>query len=228
MKIRLHLKIFVFVAIFIATRQIEIYGLIMIFAFLHEMGHMIAGIILGFKPCTLEIMPFGLSIGFEGKVENYNKKIGKASIITLKKMIIALSGPLTNLFFVLLFSIFKINIFGIERELIIYSNILLGIFNLIPIYPLDGGRVLKCVLYICYGKKDGGQYINTVSYITVVILTAIASITILYFKNIAIPIILIYLWYLVIREKKKYNSKRKIYERLKQLKEENYNYLEKV
>ena len=77
-------------------------------------------------------------------------------------------------------------------------------------------------------KKDGGQYINTVSYITVVILTAIASITILYFKNIAIPIILIYLWYLVIREKKKYNSKRKIYERLKQLKEENYNYLEKV
>ena len=75
MKIRLHLKIFIFIAIFILTKQIEIYSLLMIFAILHELGHMLAGVVLGFKPDTIEIMPFGLSVSFEGKVENYNEKI---------------------------------------------------------------------------------------------------------------------------------------------------------
>lgn len=58
MKIRLNLKIFIFIAIFIVTRQIEIYGVLMLFAILHELGHMLAGILLGFKPNSIEIMPF--------------------------------------------------------------------------------------------------------------------------------------------------------------------------
>ena len=57
MKIRLHLKIFVFIAIFILTRQIKIYGILMLFAVIHELGHMLTGILLGFKPSSLEIMP---------------------------------------------------------------------------------------------------------------------------------------------------------------------------
>ena len=89
MKIRLHLKIFIFIAIFIVTRQIEIYGVLMLFAILHELGHMLAGLILGFKPNSLEIMPLGLSIGFESKVENVNKKIKNGTMLTLKKIIIA-------------------------------------------------------------------------------------------------------------------------------------------
>ena len=101
MKIRLHLKIFVFIAIFIVTRQIEIYGILMLFALFHEIGHMLAGILLGFKPNSLEIMPLGLSIGFESKLENYNRKIKKGTLLTLKKIIIAASGPLTNLLFII-------------------------------------------------------------------------------------------------------------------------------
>lgn len=85
MKIRLNLKIFIFIAIFILTRQIEIYGIIMLFSIFHELGHMLAGILLGFKPNEIEIMPFGLSIGFESKLENYNHKIKKGTILTIKK-----------------------------------------------------------------------------------------------------------------------------------------------
>ena len=153
MKIRLHLKIFIFIAIFILTRQIEIYGVLMLFAVFHELGHMLAGILLGFKPNSIEIMPVGLSIGFESKVDNYNKKIKNATLLTLKKIIIAVSGPITNLIFIVLFYLFDFNFFNIDIELIIYSNILIAIFNLIPIYPLDGGRIVKGILHILYGRR---------------------------------------------------------------------------
>lgn len=219
MKIRLHLKIFIFIAIFILTRQIEIYGILMLFAILHELGHMLAGILLGFKPNSLEIMPLGVAISFESKVDFYNKKIKKASFLTLKKLIIAVSGPLTNLLFIFVFLMFNISPFGIDRELILYANILIAIFNLIPIYPLDGGRIIKGILHIMYGRKEAYEYTNKISNICISILTAISSVGILYWKNIAILLILAYLWYLVIVENKKYKNKQEIYKSLEDVEE---------
>ena len=46
---------------------------------------------------------------------------------------------------------------------------------------------------------------------TIIILTAISSIAIYYFKNIAIFIIIIYLWGLVILENRKYKRKELMY-----------------
>lgn len=162
-------------------------------------------------------MPFGLSIGFESKRENYNKKIKNGTKLTLKKLIIALAGPITNLIFVIIFLLFPISFFGVEREIIVYANILIGIFNLIPIFPLDGGRIANCILHIFYGKKEAYNYTNKISNITIALLTAISSIVILYLRNIAILLILVYLWYLVIIENKKYKNKREIYERFEKI-----------
>ena len=57
MKLRLDLKIFAFLVLFYFTRQIEVYALIMIFAIIHEFGHLIVGIILGFKLEKIELIP---------------------------------------------------------------------------------------------------------------------------------------------------------------------------
>ena len=211
MRIRLNLKIFIFILLFIITKQIKVYGILMLFTIIHELGHMLMGIILGFKPNKIEIMPLGLSIGFEGKVENYNRKIGKTSKLTIKKMIIAIAGPLTNLICILIFNKFSIPFFNIEKEVIIYSNIIIGLFNLIPIYPLDGGRILDGILNIIYGKRKTLAMINKISYISIILLTIISSILIIYLKNIAIILILAYLWYLVIIENKKMKIKERIY-----------------
>jgi stage IV sporulation protein FB len=198
MKIKIDLKIFIFIIIFILTRQIQIYGILMLFAFIHELGHILAGIILGLKPTNLSIMPYGLSVAFETKCEDYNKKVKNGNMLAIKKIIIASAGPITNLIITIIFIIFNINFLGIQRELIVYSNILIGIFNLIPIYPLDGGRIIKNILHIKFGLKDSYKYTNQISKITICIITAVSSIVILYVKNIAILIILAYLWYLVL------------------------------
>ncbi len=214
MRIRVHLKIFIFILIFLLTNQIKIYGILMLFALIHEMGHMLVGILLGFKPSKLEIMPYGVCVGFDIKCEDYNKKIKNGNMLAIKKLIIALAGPLTNLIIIIISLIANIRFFGIERELVIYSNILIGIFNLIPIYPLDGARVIKNILHIALGLPNSYEYTNQISKITICILTGICSIAILYIKNVAILLILGYLWYLVIVEDRKYNRKKEIYEKI--------------
>lgn len=212
MQIKLDLKIFIFIIIFVLTRQIEIYGMLMLFAFLHELGHLLAGIALGFKPKSLKINPLGLSISFWIKAKDYNRRIYKGNLLAVKKLLIAIAGPMVNFILVLLFSIFDIDFFNTDQELLIYSNILIGLFNLIPIYPLDGGRIIKNILYIFTGLEDTYGYINLVSYISIVILTIFSSIMVLYLQNIAVLLIIGYLWYLVIVENKLYRQRMRIYE----------------
>lgn len=74
MRFRIDLKIFVFLIVFYFTKQIELYSTIMIFAIIHELGHLVSGLILGMKPEKIEIMPVGISISFKIKPQEYIKK----------------------------------------------------------------------------------------------------------------------------------------------------------
>lgn len=81
-------------------------------------------------------MPFGVSISFKIKVEEYNKKIKKGNMLEIKKILVALAGPLTNFIIIIIASNINIDLF--KALIIIYTNFLIMIFNLLPIYPLDG------------------------------------------------------------------------------------------
>lgn len=212
MRFRIDLKIFIFLIIFYLTKQIQIYTYIMIFAFIHEIGHLVTGLIIGMKPEKLEIMPFGITVSFKIKPQEYNKKIKKGNLLEIKKIIVAIAGPLTNFLIILIAS--KMNIEITQYLIIVYTNFLIMIFNLLPIYPLDGGRILKSILHIYFGRRKSEKYINIISKITVCILTLISSISILYIQNIAIFLIDIYLWYLTIKEDIKYNKREDIYKKI--------------
>ena len=215
MKFRIDLKIFILILLFFITNQIKIYAMIMLFAIIHELGHLIAGILLGMKPEKIEIKVFGVSISFDVKKEDYNIKIKKGNLLEVKKIFVALAGPLTNVFIMIIFisNIFDISYY--DKILIIFSNMTLILFNILPIYPLDGGTILKGIFYILKGKYKAEEYIYHISYITLIILTAISSITLLYFKNIAIFIAIIFLWGLQIKENTIYQNRRKLYEAIK-------------
>lgn len=201
MQIKVNLQIFLFIIIFALTHQIEIYAWVMLFAFIHELGHMTSGILLKLKPKSLSLMPFGISITFE--------TYGYKKLIEMKKIILAVAGPLTNFLIAILVAILHID--TNLKQTIIYSNLLIGFFNMIPLYPLDGGRILKGIIRTKFSEMKSEKAINKTSNLIIILLTAISSIAIIYFKNIAILFILAYLWIIVIKENKKYSLKMKMY-----------------
>ena len=102
-------------------------------------------------------------------------------------------------------------ILKIRNENIMYANILIAIFNLIPIFPLDGGKILQELLHIFCGLRKSIKYIQLISIINLAIVTAIASVLIIIYKNITIPIVVFYLWYEVIKSNRFFEMREKIY-----------------
>lgn len=206
MSLKIDLKIFIFLILFYLTKQIKLYATIMILCIIHELGHVLMGLLLGLKIEKIEIMPMGLSVAFKLNIEDFNKKIQRGSVLQLKKIAIAIAGPLTNLIMLLIVLSTNINLKIVSNEILAYANILIMLFNLLPIYPLDGGRIFKELIQIFEGSIKAKIYIRKISKAVVIILTMLASIGILYLKNIAIFFIVIYLWIIVIKENKKYNE----------------------
>lgn len=212
MSIKIDLKIFLFLFLFLLTSQFEMYVVLLVFAIIHELGHLIAGLILKFKPEEIKLTPVGLRIQFQVSDEEY--KIKNTKTLTIKKAMIALAGPLTNLIvstIIILIATFHLDFQNLYiYELIVYSNLLIAMFNLIPIYPMDGGRVVKEILKLVCGNKKAYKITYMLSKTILILLTAIASIGILYLHNIAIIIVIAYLWYLEIVEIRKYNRRKDI------------------
>ena len=201
MSFKVDLKIIFFLIIFYFTDQLNLYILIMTFAFIHECAHIFLGMILGFKLKKIELMPFGFLCNLKPNIKDYNIKILKSNLVELKKIFVISVGPIMNLILMLL----------VKNDVMIYSNLMLFIINILPIFPLDGGRFIKSLSKLCFGRKKSSYIINKISNIFIILLTFVCSILILYIKNIEIVFILIYLWYLVILENKRYMIKKKIY-----------------
>lgn len=113
---------------------IEPFSVMLLSALAHEIGHIVMLRFCGYRLRRVDILPMGaLIVVPEGIPDSDETKI-------------ALAGPLTSLFLALVFSIwFSKTVEGIAL-LGTLINLVLGLFNLLPVRKLDGGKALFCFL----------------------------------------------------------------------------------
>lgn len=200
MKIEINFKIILCTILICFIYKIKLYLIFLICILLHELAHMIIGIVLGLKPKKMTINPLGINLEFMS-FKDKNK--------ILKKILIFLAGPLFN--FVLAFLGY---FFNIENDLkidIVYTNLMLGIFNLLPIVPLDGGKIIKEILNKKIGFKKSSIWLLNISKFILIIFSLVYSILIFKIKNVFIFCVIVYLWYLYYLEEKKLRTVIRVY-----------------
>jgi len=108
---------------------------------LHEFGHSLQVKRYGIRVRDVVLLPIG------GMA-----RVDRIPEVPLQEIVVAISGPLVN--FVLAAGIFGLMIvldkpIGPEPDYLtslFVINLVLGVFNLIPAYPMDGGRILRGLL----------------------------------------------------------------------------------
>ena len=127
-------------------------------ALFHELCHILAVLLAGGK---IE----GIKVGLSGAV------IEASFLSPWGELFSIIAGPAGSLSLLLLSSVLpKLSICGIVQ----------GLFNLLPVYPLDGGRVVRCMCSLLFSQVKANQvsfYLEIVVLILGVFLGIFCSIT---------------------------------------------------
>ncbi|HWK30808.1 MAG TPA: site-2 protease family protein [Terriglobales bacterium] len=162
--VRVHAS-FLLLAIFVIAQALDPHGggaargvaltLIAFFAVLfHEFGHIAASLVRGVRPKAIMLLPVG-GVHIRESSEFVSRRDAQSEII------IALAGPLASLGLALIVYAIAISFFPQPGLLTVqgnplaasnlpksavWVNLLLAGVNLLPAYPLDGGRLLRVLL----------------------------------------------------------------------------------
>ena len=106
----------------------------------HELAHALAARRFGIGTSEIVLLPIGGMAKIEREPQN-----------GLQEVIIALAGPAMSLLVagaagLLALATSSVPFLGAAAAMLAFANLMLGLFNLLPAFPMDGGRVLRGAL----------------------------------------------------------------------------------
>ena len=129
-------------------------SLILLSIVAHELGHAFCARAFGYDTKRVVITPLGGYAQID--VEDFEG--------TEAEYYIAAAGPFVN--FAIAGMLIPFAFFNVEHtRYLMMLNAAIALFNLVPAYPLDGGRMLRCLLTKKFGVVDGTLISCKVSYV---------------------------------------------------------------
>ena len=162
-EVRVHVTFFLLLAWFGAVQWLQsgpqaavwaVVFILILFAcvVMHEFGHVFAARHYGIRTPTITLLPIGGVASMERMPEK-----------PAQEVVVALAGPMVNVVIVLLLlpfvsaSLDPNNLDFLQdpgRNIlsrVAMANVVLIVFNLVPAFPMDGGRVLRALLAMRFG-----------------------------------------------------------------------------
>lgn len=133
-KINIHPTLWVVMGIAVITAHFTQILMLFCIVFVHEMGHAVIANHFNWRIKAIQILPFGGSV----ETEEYGNKSMR------EELLVILAGPIQHLWLVgvaYLMYTFSFVSFELYQQFF-YMNSAVMLFNLLPIWPLDGGKLL--------------------------------------------------------------------------------------
>lgn len=161
---------------------------------MHEIAHTVMINALGYSLDSIELQPFGFVARLSTPYEN-----------ALDELMVAAIGPIASM----VLGLITLSITQTSQSNLLYAELFgnisttLGIMNLLPAYPLDGGRILLSALSIAFNKQRAKR-ITVVIGIAIAAVFSVASIYLLIKDMSGLPYALVFclLFLAAIRERK--------------------------
>ena len=127
---------------------------------IHELGHLTMAVYYKWNLDKIAVYPFGGCVKFNERLTKPLKE----------EFLILLSGPLAQMIFFLFVSFLEMNGLITYRNFLLFKSYhyTLLIFNLLPIYPLDGGKILNIFLNAMFPYKKGNKLVIIISFILLI------------------------------------------------------------
>lgn len=127
--------------------------LLFVSVFLHEVAHAFAARSRGHRVTELAVTLWGGHTAYTGATRR-----------PIDGVIVAVVGPVTNLVLAaLLWAAFQLQPVASTPSLLLYagavSNAFVGLFNLLPGLPLDGGQILESAVWAVTGSRTRGTVV---------------------------------------------------------------------
>ena len=152
-KIYIHPLFIMSLFIFVSIGYFRFLIYFMLLILVHELGHIIISLLFKWNIDKIIILPFG-------GLTKYNEMINRPLI---EEFLIAISGIIFQVVFYLLINDF------IDYKYFNILNYFIIIFNLIPIYPLDGSKILNIFFNLITSFKNSLSLTIIISYIFIII-----------------------------------------------------------